>query len=242
MNLENAKAVADNLTVTTYVQMQDDHIDNKEHAIKRTLIIACDSMGYSRGVTCDWINHWITREFQNRKCCGDVRLGMDCRFRATLEDMKSLGEYINKEARSLLHLVLGIRLTTSADIHLAVKQLDDVHVCVPAQLHCQTCAGGTCRRTILVMGSSYVKYQYRAPGTQYERLNRQPSVDSLVWSYNHLSARDEAIMSIQHRRQEKITELRKRALCLLSHHRKRTLDEFGERKDEGWVQFITTFC
>ncbi|KAJ8581687.1 stem cell self-renewal protein Piwi [Rhizopogon salebrosus TDB-379] len=55
-----------------------------------------------------------------------------------------------------------------------------------------------------------------APG-----LKNQPSVASLVWSYDRFAARYEAMMSIQHPRQEKIDELRTLVY--------RAVDEFGNR-------------
>jgi len=47
-----------------------------------------------------------------------------------MQDTKSLGEYINKEAGSLPKLVLGILPISLADIYLAIRQFGDVHVSV----------------------------------------------------------------------------------------------------------------
>jgi hypothetical protein len=41
-----------------------------------------------------------------------------------MQDMKSLGEYINKEAGRLLELALGILPSSSADTYLAVEQFE----------------------------------------------------------------------------------------------------------------------
>jgi hypothetical protein len=49
-----------------------------------------------------------------------------------MQDMKSLGEYVQKAAGSLPKLVLVILPISSADIYLAVKQFGDVHVGVCA--------------------------------------------------------------------------------------------------------------
>jgi hypothetical protein len=49
-----------------------------------------------------------------------------------MQDMKSLGEYVQKASGSLPKLVLVILPTSSADIYLAVKQFGDVHVGVRA--------------------------------------------------------------------------------------------------------------
>jgi hypothetical protein len=45
-----------------------------------------------------------------------------------MQDMKSLGEYVQKASGSLPKLVSVILPTSSADIYLAVKQFGDVHV------------------------------------------------------------------------------------------------------------------
>jgi hypothetical protein len=45
-----------------------------------------------------------------------------------MQDMKSLGEHVQKETGSLLKQVLVNFPTNSADIYLAVKQFGDVHV------------------------------------------------------------------------------------------------------------------
>jgi hypothetical protein len=49
-----------------------------------------------------------------------------------MQDMKSLGDYVQKATGSLPKLVLVILPTSSADIYLAVKQFGDVHVGVHA--------------------------------------------------------------------------------------------------------------
>jgi hypothetical protein len=49
-----------------------------------------------------------------------------------MQDMKSLGEYVQKATGSLPKLVLVILPISSVDIYLAVKQFGDVHVGVRA--------------------------------------------------------------------------------------------------------------
>lgn len=45
-----------------------------------------------------------------------------------MQDMKSLGEHVQKVAGKMPTLVLVILPTSSADIYLAIKQFGDVHV------------------------------------------------------------------------------------------------------------------
>ncbi|KAG2041475.1 ribonuclease H-like domain-containing protein [Suillus americanus] len=58
----------------------------------------------------------------------------------------------------------------------------------------------------------------------------QPSVASLVYSFDRYAARYEAMMSVQHPRQEKIDELRKLVY--------RAIDEFGERNKIAPVRIV----
>ncbi|KAJ8594591.1 hypothetical protein M405DRAFT_838453 [Rhizopogon salebrosus TDB-379] len=51
-----------------------------------------------------------------------------------MQNMKSLGEYVQKATGSLPKLVLVILPISSADVCLAVKQFGDVHVGVPTQI------------------------------------------------------------------------------------------------------------
>ena len=70
-------------------------------------------------------------------------------------------------------------------------------------------------------------------------MKNQPSVASLVWSYDHFAARYEAMMSIQHHRQETIDELHILVYMFIfiyciyspSNHYKRAIDGFGDRPE-----------
>ncbi|KAG1736714.1 Piwi domain-containing protein [Suillus lakei] len=160
------------------------------------------------------------------------------------KDMMSVGTSVNNKTGRHPELVLAILPTSSTDIYHAIKSFGDVIAGLPTQCvrenkieraNDQYCAnlgmkinaklGGTnsmprsgaleklMSAPFMVMGADV---GHPAPG-----MVNQPSVASLVYSFDRYAVRYEAMMSVQHPRQEKIDELRSLVY--------RAIDEFGER-------------
>ncbi|KAG1749019.1 ribonuclease H-like domain-containing protein [Suillus paluster] len=150
---------------------------------------------------------------------------------SVVKDMRSIGQDVNNKTKRLPELVLAILPVSSADIYMVIKQFGDVHAGVPTQCvrenkiakaNDQYCAnlgmkinaklGGVnslprsgaleklTNAPFMIMGADV---GHPAPG-----MKNQPSVASLVWSYDRYAVKYEAMMSIQHPRQEKIDELK----------------------------------
>ncbi|KAG2158147.1 Piwi-domain-containing protein [Suillus bovinus] len=172
---------------------------------------------------------------------------------SVVNDMRSLKHAVSNKIGNDPEMVLAILPTSSTDIYHAIKSFGDVIAGFPTQCvrenkieraNDQYCAnlgmkinaklGGVnslprsgaleklTSAPFMVMGADV---GHPAPGT----IN-QPSVASLVYSFDRYAVRYEAMMSVQHPRQEKIDELRKLVY--------RAIYEFGERNRAAPVRII----
>ncbi|KAG2133863.1 ribonuclease H-like domain-containing protein [Suillus cothurnatus] len=164
---------------------------------------------------------------------------------SVVNDMRSLRLSVQSKIGRDLEMVLAILPTSAVDIYSAIKTFGDVHTGCPTQCvrenkierandqYCSNLAmkinaklGGV---NSLPRSGALEKLQsspfmiigadvgHPAPG-----MVNQPSVASLVYSFDRYAARYEAMMSVQHPRQEKIDELRKLVYRAIYEFHKRT--------------------
>lgn len=163
---------------------------------------------------------------------------------SVVNDMRSLKLSVHNKIGKDLEMVLAILPTSSTDIYHAIKSFGDVIAGFPTQCvrenkieraNDQYCANlgmkinaklggvnslpksGALEKLVnapfMIMGADV---GHPAPG-----MINQPSVASLVYSFDRYAVRYESMMSVQYPRQEKIDELRKLVY--------RAIHEFGER-------------
>ncbi|KAG1819562.1 ribonuclease H-like domain-containing protein [Suillus subaureus] len=172
---------------------------------------------------------------------------------SVVNDMRSLKHSVHNKIGKDLEMVLAILPTSSTDIYHAIKSFGDVIAGFPTQCvrenkieraNDQYCANLGMKINAKLGGvnslprSGALEKLMNAPfmvigadvGHPAPGMVNQPSVASLVYSFDRYAARYEAMMSVQHPRQEKIDELRKLVY--------RAIDEFGERNRAAPVRII----
>lgn len=172
---------------------------------------------------------------------------------SVVNDMRSLKNSVYSKIGKDPELVLAILPTSSTDIYHAIKSFGDVIAGFPTQCvrenkieraNDQYCANlgmkinaklggvnslpksGALEKLVsapfMVMGADV---GHPAPG-----MVNQPSVASLVYSFDRNAVRYESMMSVQYPRQEKIDELRKMV--------SRAIGEFGDRNKCAPVRIV----
>ncbi|KAG1858414.1 Piwi domain-containing protein [Suillus subalutaceus] len=174
---------------------------------------------------------------------------------SVVNDMRSLKNSVNNKIGRDLEMVLAILPTSSTDIYHAIKSFGDVIAGFPTQCvrenkieraNDQYCANLGMKINAKLGGVNSLPKSgalekltsaplvHPAPGADVGHpapgMVNQPSVASLVYSFDRYAARYEAMMSVQHPRQEKIDELRKLVY--------RAIYEFGERNRQAPVRII----
>ncbi|KAG2348507.1 Piwi-domain-containing protein [Suillus weaverae] len=172
---------------------------------------------------------------------------------SVVNDMRSLKHAVGNKIGRDMELVLAILPTSSADIYHAIKSFGDVIAGFPTQCvrenkieraNDQYCANLGMKINAKLGGvnslprSGALEKLMSAPfmvigadvGHPAPGMINQPSVASLVYSYDRYAVRYEAMMSVQHPRQEKIDELRKLVY--------RAIAEFGERNRAAPVRIL----
>lgn len=172
---------------------------------------------------------------------------------SVVNDMRSLKHSVHGKIGKDPKMVLAILPTSSTDIYHAIKSFGDVIAGFPTQCvrenkieraNDQYCANLGMKINAKLGGvnslprSGALEKLTSAPfmvigadvGHPAPGMVNQPSVASLVYSFDRYAVRYEAMMSVQHPRQEKIDELRKLVY--------RAIEEFGDRNRAAPVRII----
>ncbi|KAG2752172.1 Piwi-domain-containing protein [Suillus brevipes Sb2] len=207
-------------------------------------------LNYTR-VSDQTINRFVNTLFNSCKKLAPPAASQSCSGASS--DMRSLKNSVYSKIGKDPELVLAILPTSSTDIYHAIKSFGDVIAGFPTQCvrenkieraNDQYCANlgmkinaklggvnslpksGALEKLVsapfMVMGADV---GHPAPG-----MVNQPSVASLVYSFDRNGVRYESMMSVQYPRQEKIDELRKMV--------SRAIGEFGDRNKCAPVRIV----